>query len=470
MCRFRAARRRVWWSGAGLAAALACAAPARGHQIPQAICFLTVDASAEKTDVALRVSLNAFDYHSNADLDTDGDGQIPPDELALHHAWLEHYLQRALLFLWNGRNHRPTLRDASIVPATAARPAELFLDMQVEGYDPERPFAVVSRLLADAADATTVATVRHAGRTEVAVLTADDYYASDAPPPSPLSTGAGPTRRTSSRRGRIVPLGSGYVELVYRQPDGQLFLYFLGPDRTMVRPIRPKTLSLKVKAHGADEFEPVHLAPPADALDAHGRCFQFAGSADSLNLFEEFEADLSVRVDGRPVRKLFHVAPEQLLAESPMYACPNCPGVASDRADFRCTRCGQSVVPVQGGRLPYADHLPRHGGQFFAARDSWHHVEGTLLPPREFRLYLYDQRVESLDAAGYKLSGRAMRPGGEAETAIDLAFELGANRTYWAAALPGDLGPPVAVSVSIALPHQKEAEAFEFLFVTTASP
>ena len=116
-----------------------------------------------------------------------------------------------------------------------------------------------------------------------------------------------------------------------------------------------------------------------------------------------------------------------------------CPvhAVVTEQQPGACRLCGRSLVPVVvsltwtcrgevnaeflepgvcrdgspriGRRTlrPHGNHNPQHGGQFFMAPDTWHHLEGTLPRQQLFRLHIYDDYARTLPPDGARGRARA---------------------------------------------------------------
>lgn len=86
------------------------------------------------------------------------------------------------------------------------------------------------------------------------------------------------------------------------------------------------------------------------------------------------------------------------------WTCPLHPNVS----ELEPGLCRIDNTPLQRRRSlrPHEDHTPKHGGVFFMAPDTWHHLEGTYPQPGLFRVYVYDNYSQPLDARTIK--GRAV--------------------------------------------------------------
>src|ERR1041384_7380965 len=77
----------------------------------------------------------------------------------------------------------------------------------------------------------------------------------------------------------------------------------------------------------------------------------------------------------------------------------------------------------------HQDHNPKHGGTFFMAMDNRHHVEGLLVPPGVFRLYLYDAHTKPVAPAELKQAKGTVQ-WGDSDNSPQVSLVLAKNGEY----------------------------------------
>jgi heavy metal-binding protein len=102
------------------------------------------------------------------------------------------------------------------------------------------------------------------------------------------------------------------------------------------------------------------------------------------------------------------------------------------RPDINAVTPGQcpdgSAMVVKYTPRPHGNHNPQHGGQFFMAPDSWHHLEGAFPQAGTVRIYLYDDFTKPLPLDQVKrVAGRIV---------TKEAFDTAASVTKEIAAFP----------------------------------
>lgn len=115
-------------------------------------------------------------------------------------------------------------------------------------------------------------------------------------------------------------------------------------------------------------------------------------------------------------------------------------------------------------RRPHGDHNPRHGGQFFMADDSWHHLEGTLIRPNIFRVYFYNDMTQPLAVTDFSARVAKSDPkGNDAATSISLKPRQTKDRNILEAPMPGT-ALPANFTLRVKFKPDDKERVFDFTF------
>lgn len=124
----------------------------------------------------------------------------------------------------------------------------------------------------------------------------------------------------------------------------------------------------------------------------------------------------------------------------------------------------EAAVPAVAGT--HGDHNPKHGGTFFMALDNKHHLEGILLPPGLFCIYLYDARTQPLGHAElHQASGTVQWGNFDGAPETTLAVDNDAHRLE--TALGQEVEFPLTLTLLLRLPGSlpdARPELFTFPF------
>ncbi|MBI3264985.1 MAG: hypothetical protein HYZ58_17810 [Acidobacteria bacterium] len=151
------------------------------------------------------------------------------------------------------------------------------------------------------------------------------------------------------------------------------------------------------------------------------------------------------------------------------WTCPNHPNVS----ELEPGVCRLDNTPLQRKRSlrPHEDHTPKHGGVFFMAPDTWHHLEGTYPQPGLFRVYVYDNYSQPLDAR--TVGGRAVLKETYDEatrTAREVtAYALVPSRDgKYLDARVGDVPLPAEITAKVTFDATRPEDRFDFVFAETS--
>jgi hypothetical protein len=122
-----------------------------------------------------------------------------------------------------------------------------------------------------------------------------------------------------------------------------------------------------------------------------------------------------------------------------------------------------TAAPEQGAHM---DHKPKHGGTFFMALDNKHHLEGILIPPGTFRVYLYDDHTKPLKAVETRQASATVQVG-ESDDAPKIDLAPGKKKETLEASLGNGVKFPVILTLLVHLPGMEpdaKSELFNFKF------
>jgi Cu/Ag efflux protein CusF len=128
-------------------------------------------------------------------------------------------------------------------------------------------------------------------------------------------------------------------------------------------------------------------------------------------------------------------------------------------------RCPDGTERVRNfERRPHGDHNPRHGGQFFMADDSWHHLEGTLVRPNIFRVYFYNDMTQPLAAADFSATAvKTDAAGNDLSAPIALKSRQTKDRNILEIPVPG-AALPAKFTLRVKFKPDDKERIFDFTF------
>lgn len=178
----------------------------------------------------------------------------------------------------------------------------------------------------------------------------------------------------------------------------------------------------------------------------------------------------------RLIRGVLVLASGLALSATPFLAkkIPAIQGELGSSTFSNFTAQGQTDVPGPAtGSTPAAaeqgahmDHKPKHGGTFFMALDNKHHLEGILVPPGTFRVYLYDDHAKPLKAEETRQASGTVQVG-ESDDAPKIDLAPGRKKETLEANLGNGVKFPVTLTLLLHLPGMEQdakPELFNFKF------
>jgi hypothetical protein len=146
---------------------------------------------------------------------------------------------------------------------------------------------------------------------------------------------------------------------------------------------------------------------------------------------------------------------------------PDMPGMSESEGEESSPSSGATMDAQHmyaGGA--HQDHNAKHGGTFFMGLDNRHHLEGTLVPPDLFRVYIYDAYTHPVSAEELgKVQATVIW--GEQDGAPEIDMKPNAEETAFEAQAPEPIQFPLTLTLLVRFPGESPTarpELFTFPF------
>lgn len=139
--------------------------------------------------------------------------------------------------------------------------------------------------------------------------------------------------------------------------------------------------------------------------------------------------------------------PAQTIETAPPRAAADSSASAVAPAEAHDPSAPHHDVP---GIAPHQDHDAKHGGTYFMAVNEKHHLEGVLITPGTFRVYLYDEYNRALPKQDVAKADAKVIWGGQ-ENAPELPLKISADGMWIGVGAPSVAGAKIQFPVTLTL-------------------
>lgn len=273
-----------------------------------------------------------------------------------------------------------------------------------------------------------------------------------------------PELGTGVHGGMLAAAGPSLLELVVDERNGTAQLFVSSIEDGRPKPVTPLAAGLRLARSSkaaSNEAVEVELLPLPTAGDPAGAASRFVASSERLARTGMTRANVTIATLTRTLRAEFALRSS---AGAPVFVCPmRCDDGRAHAEPGLCPRCGMALREIEDA---HSDHEPRRGGTLLMAADGFHHVEGVLHTPGEFRLYVYNDFSHPISAA--RFAGRAEIEWGAPDRAASeraAAPLRGAEGgEYLWLPISENWAMPLEISLRIWFPGRGRADRFDFVF------